>query len=236
MSWLTYVILIFTALAVFRGARKGFLRMALSMGFLVLVLLITIWLNPKVGDYLRSQEGFYGKIEDSCSKYLDSNFWKEVPEEAGKTPEMQENLIEQLPVPQVLKDKLTENNNTEVYDLLQVESFKDYLAGSLAYWICSAIAFVVTFVLAVLVVQLIMCALDLLTELPGLSLVNTLGGMALGLLQALVGVWVFFVAVTMLCNTQVGAYLLNEISKDIFLNILYENNILLKLLFSVIGG
>ena len=167
MSWLTYVILIFTALAVFRGARKGFLRMALSMGFLVLVLLITIWLNPKVGDYLRSQEGFYGKIEDSCSKYLDSNFWKEVPEEAGKTPEMQENLIEQLPVPQVLKDKLTENNNTEVYDLLQVESFKDYLAGSLAYWICSAIAFVVTFVLAVLVVQLIMCALDLLTELPG---------------------------------------------------------------------
>jgi len=133
MSWLTYVILIFTALAVFRGAKRGFLRMALSMGFLILVLLITIWLNPKVSDYLRSQTGFYGKIEDSCSKYLDSNFWKEVPEEAGKTPEMPENLIEQLPIPEILKDKLTENNNAEVYDLLQAENFKDYLAGSLAY-------------------------------------------------------------------------------------------------------
>lgn len=236
MSWLTYVILIFTALAVFRGAKRGFLRMALSMGFLILVLLITIWLNPKVSDYLRSQTGFYGKIEDSCSKYLASNFWKEVPEEAGKTPEMQENLIEQLPIPEILKDKLTENNNAEVYDLLQAENFKDYLAGSLAYWICNAIAFVVTFVLAILVVQLVMCALDLLTELPGLSLVNTLGGMAMGLLQALLGVWIFFVVVTMLCNTGVGVYLLNQISKDMFLNILYENNILLKLLFSVIGS
>lgn len=236
MSWLSYVLLIFAALSIFRGARRGFVRMALSMGFLVLVLLITMWLNPRVGDYLRNSESIYGKIESSCGKFLESNFWKEVPEEAGKTPEMQANLIEELPLPEILKEKLEENNNRQVYELLRVDSFKDYLAGSLAYWICSAIAFVVTFILAVLVVQLIMCALDLLTELPGLSLVNTLGGMALGLLQALIGVWVLFVIVTMLCNTEVGAYLLGEISGDAFLNLIYENNILLKLLFSVIGG
>ena len=71
MSWLSYVFFILAAWMIFRGARKGFLRMALSMGCTVLVLLIAVWLNPRIGDYIRSQEKLYGKIE-ACLLYTSS--------------------------------------------------------------------------------------------------------------------------------------------------------------------
>lgn len=235
MSWLSYVFFILAAWMISRGARKGFLRMALSMGCTVLVLLIAVWLNPRIGDYIRSQEKLYGKIEAGCAGFLEEQFWNEIPEEAGKTTDLQQGLIEKLPIPEVFREKLAENNTSQIYELLRAENFKEYLAGALAYWICSAIAFAVTFFAAYLLAQLILCALDLLTGLPGISLVNTLGGMGLGLLQAVIILWVLFVVVTIFCNTDIGSYLLSLINGDTFLNSMYENNIIMKVLFSMIG-
>ena len=59
--------------------------------------------------------------------------------------------------------------------------------------------------------------------------------MGLGLLQAVIILWVFFVVVTIFCNTDIGSYLLSLINGDTFLNSMYENNIIMKVLFSMIG-
>ena len=53
MNWLFWVLLVFTVLSVIRGGRKGFVRTAVSMVSLILVMVIAAWVNPYVGRFLR---------------------------------------------------------------------------------------------------------------------------------------------------------------------------------------
>ena len=66
-----------------------------------------------------------------------------------------------------------------MYRQLAVENFTDYVSGYIAYGIINGIAFIASFLLAIIIIKVIMYAVDILTELPVISLMNRLGGLAL---------------------------------------------------------
>ena len=135
--------------------------------------------------------------------------------------------IENAPMPQFLKDQLLENNNSTIYGELGVKSFPNYVAAYIARLVLHLIAFLVTFLLAIIIVKALMFAVNIIGELPVLGLVNRIAGGALGLLLAVVIVWVGFLIMTLAYTTDAGTACFEMVEKSSVLQFLYNTNPLL---------
>jgi uncharacterized membrane protein required for colicin V production len=72
-----------------------------------------------------------------------------------------------------------------------------------------------------------------ISDLPGISMVNKIGGMLVGLLQGTLIVWVFFVVITVLYSTELGQSVMTCINSNPLLKSMYDNNIIMKVLMGL---
>lgn len=137
----------------------------------------------------------------------------------------QTEMIEELPLPQVLRDLLLDYNNAEGYERLQVSTFQDYIVQFAATAILNVIAFIVSVILVHILLRIVIAALGLLTHLPVIRFVNRIAGLGLGLVEALFFLWIFFLVLSMMSATDIGLRLLSMVQESEFLAPLYESNI-----------
>lgn len=230
MSWLFWVLLIILALFAVQGFRKGLVRTAVSMVFFIIVIGVTSWLNPYVGDFIREKTDWQESIQEGCKEIL----FQEIGAQTDISGDSQGEFIEALPLPESMKEILAENNTVETYRKLAVENFADYLSGYVAYGIINGIAFIVSLIITVIIVKLILYAVDILTELPVVGTLNRVGGMLAGLIQGMLWIWVAFLVITLLCNTSVGAYLMDLIRSDPVLGWMYNRNYLMDMIMRIL--
>lgn len=138
--------------------------------------------------------------------------------------DVQISAIEAADLPDVFKNLLTENNNSEMYQRLGAETFAEYVGNFLAELILNILAFLGSFILITIVIRAIVFALDIVSNLPVLGALNRIAGGIVGLAGALVIVWTVFVVITLLYVTSVGKELYHMIETDVFLNALYQHN------------
>lgn len=243
MNWLFYILLVFVAVCMMLGAKKGFVKTAVSMVFMILVMVGTSWLNPYVGKFLREKTPVYTVIQKQCEEVVEGYIDKKVEDEnpfGDETPQefssnYQEELLEEAPLPEAMRQYLLDNNNSDIYEILGVNAFADYIANYIAYGITNGIAYLLSFALAIIIIKVILYALNILTALPGVGLINTLGGLILGCVQGILWIWVFFVIITVLCNTWIGKELLGAIEDSAILSYLYDKNQLLKVIMAIVS-
>lgn len=139
--------------------------------------------------------------------------------------------IESASIPQFLKDRLMENNNSAIYNELGVESFPEYVAAYISRLVLHLVSFLVTFLLAIIIVKALMFAVNIIGELPVLGLLNHIAGGVLGLVLAVVIVWLGFLVMTLAYTTEAGAVCFEMMEKSAILRFLYETNpLMLRLL------
>ena len=143
-------------------------------------------------------------------------------------------MIENMDLPENIKEMLLENNNTESYDVLKVTGFHEYIGAYLARLIINALAFLISFVIVWTAIRAILLALDVVTKLPLLHGINKLLGGALGAVFGVVLVWIAFLLVTILCNGDLGRQFFTLISENQFLLFLYNQNVIMKIVFGLI--
>lgn len=141
--------------------------------------------------------------------------------------DMQIGQIEASPMPQFLKDKLIENNNNAIYSELGAQNFPEYVAAYLSRMVLNLASFLVTFLLAIIIVKALMFAVNILGELPGLGIINHIAGGALGLVLAVMIVWLGFLIMTLAYTTDAGHACFQMMEKSRILRFLYEANPLL---------
>ena len=157
-----------------------------------------------------------GSIEDAINE-------AEIPRD------VQVAAIEKADLPDVFKNLLSVNNNSEIYKELGVDTFAQYVGSYLARLIINIVAFLCTFVLITIVLRAIVFALDIVSNLPVLGFINRLAGGAIGVIGALVIVWNVFVVITLLYTTSFGKEMYRMIQSDAILKTIYEYNPILKL-------
>ena len=150
----------------------------------------------------------------------------------GEIPQdVQIGQIENAPLPRFIKDQLLENNNSAIYGELGVQDFPHYVAAYMARLVLHLISFLVTFLLAIVIVKALMVAVNIIGELPVLGLINRIAGGALGLVLAIVIVWIGFLVMTLAYTTAAGAACFDMVEKSKVLQFLYNTNpLLLRLL------
>ena len=110
-----------------------------------------------------------------------------------------------------------------------VETFAQYVGSYLAKLLINIVCFLCTFLLVTIVFRAIVFALDIVAELPGIGAVNHLVGGIMGILGALVIVWLLYLIITLFFTTAVGKLLFEMIQDNAFLKVLYEYNPVMKL-------
>ena len=130
---------------------------------------------------------------------------------------------------QMFKDLLLVNNNSEIYKQLGVKTFAQYVGSFMAKLFIDIVSFLCTFLLVTIIIRAIVFALDIVAELPGIGAVNHLAGGLMGVLGALIVVWVLFLAITLLFTTSIGKEMFRMIEANGFLQVLYDYNPVLKL-------
>lgn len=182
--------------------------------------------NGNVSDEMLQQYGISPNIFDghvSTEEAEQSIMEAEVPKQ------MQIVAIEGADLPDVFKNLLLENNNSEVYQKLGVTTFAEYVSKYFAKLVIEIVAFLVTFLFATIVIRAVVFALDFVTALPVLGILNRLAGVLVGSTISFIIVGILFIVITLLYTTTIGKQAMGMIREDQILSFLYDNNIIMKI-------
>ncbi len=166
MNWLTIVVIVFLIAEVLIGLKKGFVKMALSLFAMIIALVITSAAGPYVKSRLNEYTSWQTNIQTSIQTSFDGYLEEQVE---AMEPEQENEVLDKLPIPEVLTGLLKDNNNSSVYEKLGVDTLTGYVSAYLANMIMTAIAYVVTFIIALIVLKIIFHFLHLVTRIPGLK-------------------------------------------------------------------
>ena len=168
-----------------------------------------------IADKLPSGDDEDGEGDSEDSGILDN---MEIPRD------MQQEAINAADLPDIFKDLLAVNNNSEIYEELGVNTFAQYVGSFLAKVIINIISYLGTFLIATIILRAIIFALDIVAELPVFGLINRLAGGVIGFVGAAIIVWILFAVVTLLYTTVIGKDIYQAIQGNGILKFLYDNN------------
>ena len=148
----------------------------------------------------------------------------------------QTKFIENLPLPQSIKDQMETFNNENGYQKLGATDFGSYIIHYIASLIMNILAYAVTLLVTWLIIRLILGALAVFRYLPIVGTADRLLGLLLGLVQGVLIIWGLFLLLSLFSTTEIGAGLMREINASGFLSFLYNTNPFLNSAAGAIKG
>lgn len=225
--WLEVITAVYLVGMVLYGHYRGFIKLSVSALALVISLLSVHVARPYVTDWLKNETPAYEAIKQGMENAIGlDDIFSEADGDAAPEKSEERRIIEGLELPDQLKQLLIENNNGEVYKMMGVELFRDYIGGYLADVIIKIIAFVLVFLVVFILLHVAVIWLDLIARLPILSGINKISGAVLGGVEALIFVWIACLVFTALSGTEAGAAVMKQINASSWLSWIYNHNVL----------
>lgn len=219
VSWIAIVIL---AVCVINGVRFGMVRTVFSTFTFIAALILAAVFSPKLNTTLQ-ESVLYKVINERIEETMAGN-----PALTEENPD-QNSAIEGLPLPEFIKDALTENNDESIYSILGVDTFYHYISAYITRLILRVLAFLLVFIAAVIVLKLLCAVLDAIAGLPVLHTLNKAGGLFFGLINGMIILWILCSVAALFAGTKAGAVINKQISESVVLSIIYNKNLLLTL-------
>lgn len=228
---LLLIVGIILAICMFVGYKKGLIKIAASLLTTILIILIVGLITPYISQWIRKATPLEKTIQDKVVGMLlddEETDMDEKLEENQLSRNEQFSLLEEAPIPTMFRQMLLENNHKEVYELLGVETFGEYVGAYLAKVVADILAFLIALLVVTIVVRIAMGMLGVLNKLPVIGGVNRIAGGLVGIGIGIVIVWIFFIVVTLLYDTSFGRMCFENIESTPILSSLYEGNLLMK--------
>lgn len=224
---LNYVLIIAAAIlvgTVIAGGIRGFIKTFFSAFSIIIAIFLAVQLGPYLGKVIQKTP-VYTSVSGSIEEKLDER----AAAEAEKVSQQIEE-INNYPLPKSLKEALIENNNNQIYEALGVKQFNQYVASYMACLIINAVSFLIVLLVSFIILKIIGASLDLISKLPVLNGINTLGGIALGAVHGLILLWILCIVVTAISWTGPGEWICGQINRNPLLSWFYDHNYLLATL------
>lgn len=235
MNWLLILVVGILLTFAILGYRKGLIKMIISVASMIITFILVTTFAPRVGSalketdlYLNVHEKTYEAIADKLDDEINSD---EIFSDMTELNEKGTEIIEKLGLPESISeaviDKIdfTENINTGIEGLINT------IAVNLTDYIVDAAIFVISFIIVLLIVKIVFAAINLISYLPIIHGINKFAGLLLGIVEGIGVVWVIFIAVTVLGGTELNGEMFALINSSEILSFLYNNNIIMNLLF-----
>lgn len=222
------IILVITALilliAIILGGIRGFIRTFFAAFSVIIALFVASQAGPYLGKVVQHTP-IYTMVAEGIEEKLDERSNAQAEKVSQQIEE-----ISNYPLPRVLKDALIENNNNQIYQALGVNEFNAYVASYMACLILNAASFLIVLLVAFIVLKIIETSLDLISKLPVLHSINTLGGVICGVIHGMMIIWIFGIILTVFSWTTWGQLANTQINSNPILGLIYNNNLILSAL------
>lgn len=221
MNWADIVVLVILAISILTAYKDGFVKTCFDFFSTIVSLILAYKLYPTSSAWLRST-GWFDTIKSSVESTLHI---KEVV--TDMTLSAQTSLINSLELPSFLKSALVENNNTEVYGVLNVSQIEDYISSYIANICINVVAMVGTFLVVLIIIKIIAGVIDLVSKLPVINFFNKTAGAILGLAKGVLIIWVVCMVITFFYSKPALQPILLAIQQSTIAKFFYNNNMLI---------
>lgn len=150
-------------------------------------------------------------------------------EGTAKPEETVKNELAELGIqlPSAVTDQLLDVDHL-ADEFLETSGIYEGIARKVSHMAINGITFLVVLLAATILIKVIDKALDLVSEIPGISGLNKFGGLLVGGAKGLLLVWLCFAVIALAGATEWGMALTSLIYENILLAWLYENNLILS--------
>jgi len=200
------------------GYRRGLIRTIYRIISLFIALVLARALYPHVARLL-NQTAIFPTLQDNIARAL--NLEGTVNRH---TAQRGEEIIGNLPLPEMFQSLLHYNNRPDMFALLQVSTIEDYITSFFANMVVNGIAMLIVFVLVLLVLSFVGELLDVVSMLPIISSLNHAGGLAIGLVMGAAVAWIGLIAV-MLFAAGVNPYIYNMLEESTIAQFMLERTL-----------
>lgn len=235
----TAAVCVILLIFIIRGYVRGFLKTALSMVALVLPIILVMFLQPYVAAVLRNYTPLESVIASTVYTNMESQLKNVMDPSAQSEPvagspstqtysheqlagivlteEQQEKWMQLCAMPDLFKKSLQT-------DMVQTaDSFAGTASSYLAKTIVNILSFLLTFVLAFLIIRFLFVSFDIIGHVPVLHGINKALGMIAGLAEGLVVLWLLCLILTVLMPSSWGTELMAAINENPVLAFLYNH-------------
>ena len=137
-------------------------------------------------------------------------------------------------LPDFIGEHLVYNNNSEVYSRMGVKGLEDYIVVYLADFCMMILALLISWLSVKIALLFVLKTLDIVSKLPVIRTVNKVGGCGLGFLKGVFMIWLIQAIVPILILIPAFEGLEAVMGQGLLNQLLYENNIILQLINSVV--
>ena len=221
------ILILGIALCIFFSMKKGFIGASKSIFALILTAVLLSSMQPAVLGFLQSTAASEG-IRNMVSKNIASSYQKQQLSEDTDTTDVQntEIICTSLGFPQFMENsiKKTVSQMTEIKN-----NVMEVITDAVTLMILKVIAMILVFLLVRIFVFLLLKLLESLFRLPGLKMINRTLGAVLGVINAILLVYIICGAVSLFAPSEKLVMIEETVKNTYILKHFYENNLLMSL-------
>lgn len=218
------VVILVLLLGFLIGRRNGLVKMLMRVVYSIASFGASLFFYPIVSGFIRQTPLF-----DSVKDGVISALGLETAVQAY-TKQQEVNIISSLQLPDAFKDKMLENNNSVIYDLLGADSFVSYIGGFIAGVIINVVLVWVLFILFMFLLKVVLKGAGLISKLPVIRGIDRIGGALLGLFLAVLVIWTGCSIIYAFVTKPFMFSVYTEIAASKTAAAFYEHNLLLDLI------
>jgi uncharacterized membrane protein required for colicin V production len=211
------VILALILLCVFFGYKKGLTKCVIKiLAFVIAVVVAAIFFKPISNMVIEKTQ-----IDDNIKNSIVS-LVKDDVEETGK-------VSEETSLPQSMVNYINESIDNSINEVKTtvVENTADQISKT----VINVGVAIILFVLARIALMFVSALSSIITDLPLIKQFDKVGGIIYGLIEALIIIFVVFAIISFISPMIEGSELILAINKSILGSALYNNNLLLNIIF-----
>ncbi len=205
-------------LCIFLGYRRGLTGSILKIVSFILAVILTFIFYKPVASLIIENTDWDENIKQSIVGMLNSEV-----EENGKIEKDSTNLPDVIV--NYVNEALEETVEKTKQEMLEVA------ATNISITIINAGAAVAVFIIARLLLIVVRIFAKFITDLPLIKQVDKTGGIAYGLIEGLVIIWIIVSILSFISPLMEQTGIIEAINKSFLGGILYNNNLLLKIIF-----
>ena len=211
------IILAILSICIFLGYKKGLTKCVIKILSFVIALAIAFVLFKPVSALIINNTTIDDNIRDSIVSLIQDDV-----EEEGKVSK-ESNLPESMikHINKTIEESVNETKMTVVNNV----------AKELSIGIVNIFVAIGLFIIARIALIFVSAISSMITDLPIIKQVDKLGGVVYGLVEALIIVFIIFAIISFISPMIENSGIIVAINKSIVGSILYNNNLLIKIVF-----
>ena len=216
------IIIAVIALCTFLGYKKGLIKLAVGILGFFLAIIIALILYTPISNFIINNTNIKDNIKNAISDTVKSYVIKEENAEGEEKQQESKVMVTYIDGIVAMQKEMIVTGEKELIDTVS-----DNVAVNI---IRIGVALAV-FIISKLILIFINVFADLIGNLPIIKQFNKAGGTIYGVIQGILIVYIVFAIISLIAPMLNNTDFLEQINNSLIGNIVYNNNIILKLLF-----